>query len=85
MLRRTVLIVALLKLGYFGVEFAVAITIGSVSLFADGVAFLKDTSVNVIIAFALAWSVKARARIGMGLAGVPLFHGIATLWAVWEN
>jgi Co/Zn/Cd efflux system component len=34
-LRRAVLIVALLNLGYFGVEFAVATTIASVSLFAD--------------------------------------------------
>ena len=42
-LRRTVLIVALLNLSYFGVEFAVAIAIGSVSLFADSIDFLEDT------------------------------------------
>ena len=34
-LRYTVALVALLNLGYFGVEFAVALTIGSVSLFAE--------------------------------------------------
>jgi Co/Zn/Cd efflux system component len=34
-LRRAVLIVALLNLGYFGIEFSVALAIGSVSLFAD--------------------------------------------------
>ena len=36
-LRRTVLLVALLNCAYFGVEFAVAFAIGSVSLFADSV------------------------------------------------
>ena len=39
-LRRTVRLVALLNLGYFGVEFAVALAIESVSLFADS----KDRS-----------------------------------------
>ena len=39
-LRRVVVIVALLKLAYFGVEFAVARAIGSVSLFAESVHFL---------------------------------------------
>ncbi len=34
-LRRIVLIVAMLNLAYFGIEFAVARAIGSVSLFAD--------------------------------------------------
>ena len=42
-LRRVVLAVALLNLGYFGVEFAVALAIGSVSLFADSIDFLEDT------------------------------------------
>jgi len=36
-LRRAVRFVALLNLAYFGVEFAVAIRIGSVSLLADSV------------------------------------------------
>jgi Co/Zn/Cd efflux system component len=36
-LRRTVLIVTVLNLGYFGVEFTVAQLIGSVSLFADSI------------------------------------------------
>lgn len=43
-LRRVVRLVALLNLGYFGIEFAVALTIGSVSLFADSVDFLEDAS-----------------------------------------
>lgn len=69
-LRRTVLIVTLLNLAYFGIEFAVALHIGSVSLFADSVDFLEDASVNLLIWAAFVWSLKSRARVGMGLAGV---------------
>ena len=59
-LRRAVLTVALLNLGYFGVEFAVALAIGSVSLFADSIDFLEDTSLNLLIFFAMAWSAARR-------------------------
>ena len=52
-LRRVVAVVALLNLAYFGVEFAVARAIGSVSLFADSVDFLEDASLNILIALAL--------------------------------
>ncbi|MGE0024841.1 MAG: cation transporter, partial [Hyphomicrobium sp.] len=45
--RRIVLTVALLNLAYFGIEFAVALSIGSVSLFADSVDFLEDASINL--------------------------------------
>jgi Co/Zn/Cd efflux system component len=41
-LRKVVVLVAILNLAYFGVEFAVALIIGSVSLFADSVDFLED-------------------------------------------
>ena len=41
-LRRAVLLVAILNLGYFGIEFSVALAIGSVSLFADSM--LVDAS-----------------------------------------
>lgn len=84
-LRRVVLIVALLNLAYFGVEFAVATAIGSVSLFADSVDFLEDASVNLLIVAALAWSAKNRARVGMVLAAILLVPGIATLWTAWEK
>ena len=53
-LRGAVRIVALLNLGYFGIEFAVALGIGSVSLFADSIDFLEDASVNLSCAFILA-------------------------------
>lgn len=82
-LRRTVLFVALLNLAYFGVEFAVALHIGSVSLFADSVDFLEDASVNLLIFFALAWAATTRARVGMVLAGILLVPALALLWALW--
>ena len=84
-LRRVMGIVALLNLGYFGVEFAVALVIGSVSLFADSVDFLEDASVNLLILLALGWSLKARARVGMGLAAILLVPALATLWALWSK
>lgn len=39
-LRHVVQLVAILNLAYFGIEFAVALAIGSVSLFADSIDFL---------------------------------------------
>src|SRR5437867_6958013 len=84
-LRRTAVTVALLNLGYFGIEFGVASVIGSVSLFADSVDFLEDTSLNFLIAVALGWSATNRARLGMALAGVLLIPGIATLWTGVEK
>ena len=68
-LRRVVRLVALLNLGYFGVEFAVALAIGSVSLFADSVDFLEDASINFLIFAALGWTARNRVRVGMLLAG----------------
>lgn len=84
-LRRTVMLVALLNLACFGVEFAVALSIGSVSLFADSVDFLEDASVNFLIVLALAWKARHRARLGMGLALLLLVPGIATLWTAWDK
>ena len=78
--RRVVLVVALLNLGYFGVEFIVALTIGSVSLFADSVDFLEDASINILIFVAAAWSVARRSRVGSVLAFIILVPGVATIW-----
>jgi Co/Zn/Cd efflux system component len=83
--RRVVLLVAALNLAYFGVEFAVALKIGSVSLFADSVDFLEDAAVNFLIAVALGWRAFLRARVGMLLAGVLLVPALAALWAAWAN
>src|SRR5688572_5376390 len=84
-LRRVVGLVALLNLGYFGIEFAVARAIGSVSLFADSIDFLEDASVNFLILAALGWTARKRAYVGMALAGILLVPGLATLWTAWEK
>jgi Co/Zn/Cd efflux system component len=84
-LRKVVILVAVLNLAYFGVEFAVALAIDSVSLFADSVDFLEDASVNFLIAIAIGWSATSRARVGMALAGILFIPGLATLWTAWEK
>lgn len=84
-LHRTVRLVALLNLAYFGVEFVVALAIDSVSLFADSIDFLEDASVNLLIFLALGWSPGARARVGMALAGILLLPALAFLWALWRK
>jgi Co/Zn/Cd efflux system component len=84
-LRRAVMIVALANLAYFGVEFTIALAIGSVSLFADSVDFLEDATVNFLILAALGWSMRARARVGMALAAILLVPAIATIWTAWQK
>jgi len=84
-LRKVVILVAILNLAFFGVEFAVAMVIGSVSLFADSVDFLEDASINFLIAAALGWSATSRARLGMALAGILLVPALATLWTALDK
>ncbi|CAI9412962.1 cation transporter [Nocardioides sp. T2.26MG-1] len=81
LLRRTVLIVAGLNFAYFFVEFTVALAAGSVSLLADSVDFLEDTSINVLIFVALGWPLARRAALGKLMALIIL--GPASL-AGWE-
>lgn len=82
---RTVRFVAIANLGYFGVEFAVARAIGSVSLFADSVDFLEDASINLLILVGLRWSTAARGRLGIGLAALLFAPLLATLWTAWTK
>lgn len=84
-LRNTVRLVALLNLAYFGVEFAVAISIGSASLFADSVDFLEDAAVNFLIFVALGWSPARRAKVGMVLTVILLVPALAFLWTLWRK
>ncbi len=84
-LKHAVCFVAVANLAYFGVEFAVALSIGSVSLFADSIDFLEDAAVNLLILVALRWSARARARLGFGLAGILLIPAVATAWTAWEK
>lgn len=83
--RDAVRLVAILNLAYFGIEFSVALAIGSVSLFADSIDFLEDASVNFLILIALGWNARKRARVGMLLAGILLVPGFAALWTAWQK
>ncbi|RVD66063.1 cation transporter, partial [Mesorhizobium sp. M4A.F.Ca.ET.029.04.2.1] len=82
---RIVRLVAILNLAYFGIEFAIAVRIGSVSLFADSIDFLEDASINLLILVGLGWAARNRARLGMLLAGVLLVPALATLWTAWQK
>ena len=84
-LRRAVLIVALLNLAYFGVEFTVALTIGSASLLADSADFFEDAAVNFLIVAALGWSATRRAQVGMLLSAILLAPAVAFVWVVWQK
>jgi Co/Zn/Cd efflux system component len=84
-LRRAVLLVALLNLSYFGVEFAVALAIGSVSLLADSIDFLEDATVCGLILVALGWNAQQRSAVGMVLAAVLFVPAVATAWTAWQK
>lgn len=84
-LRKAVRLVAILNLAYFGIEFSVAVAIGSVSLFADSIDFLEDASVNLLVLVALRWSAVRRARVGTLLAFLLLVPGLAVLWTAWQK
>ncbi len=84
-LARAVLVVAVLNLAYFGVEFAVALRIESASLLADAVDFLEDAAVNVLILLGLGWSAARRALLGQLLALILLAPAVAFLWTLWRK
>lgn len=84
-LRVVVRRVAVLNLGYFAVEMAVAAWIGSVALFADSVDFLEDAAVNLLVLLALGWSAHKRAALGGGLGALLLVPSLATLVTAWEK
>ncbi|GJD48549.1 hypothetical protein OPKNFCMD_1271 [Methylobacterium crusticola] len=84
-LRRAVRAVALLNLGYFGIEASVALAIGSVALVADSVDFLEDAAINLLILAGLGWRPAARARLGAAMAGILLVPGLAALWTAWDK
>lgn len=84
-LRRTVAAVALANAAYFGVEFAAALRADSVALLADSIDFLEDAAVNGLILLALGWSLAARTRMALLLAGLLLVPGLATLVMAWQK
>jgi len=56
-----------------------------VSLFADSVDFLEDASVNFLIAVAIGWSLRNRARVGMMLALILMIPVMALFWTAWQK
>ncbi|MBJ7412161.1 MAG: cation transporter [Phenylobacterium sp.] len=84
-LARTVLIVAILNLAYFGFEFTVALRIESASLLADAADFFEDAAVNGLILLGLGWSASNRARLGKLLAFVLLAPVLAFAWTLWRK
>jgi Co/Zn/Cd efflux system component len=84
-LRRAVLLVAGLNLAYFFVEFAVALAAGSVSLLADSVDFLEDTSINLLIFVALGWPLARRALMGKAMALVILGPAAVAGWKAMQH
>lgn len=78
-LRRAVLIVALLNLAYFFVEFVASLAIGSASLAADSADFLEDTAINLLVFFAVAWPAQRRRAAGSVLAALILIPAIAAI------
>jgi Co/Zn/Cd efflux system component len=84
-LRWAVTWVAGINLAYFAVEFSAALYLGSVSLFADSIDFLEDSSINLLILLGLGWGAAKRAALGKMLAAIILVPGLATLWQAWEK
>ncbi len=78
-------IVAALNLAYFGVEFAVALAIESVALFADSIDFLEDACVNVLILLGLGMAAPRRKMLGLVLAALILVPSMAALWTVVDK
>ena len=83
--RKTLIIVALLNLAYFLIEFSAAVKINSVSLFADSIDFLEDTFVNLLIFFSYLITSTLRPKISKILVIIILLPGLTALWAAWEQ
>lgn len=77
---RAVLFVAITNLSYFLFEFGVALTIGSVALFADAIDFLEDAAINFLILIALGWSALNRARLGKAMSLMLLLPAGFAIW-----
>jgi len=84
-LRRIVLLVAMLNLSYFFVEFSVALAAGSISLLADSVDFLEDTAINLLIFIALGWPLARRAWMGKAMAVIILGPAAVASWAAIQR
>ena len=83
--KKAVFLVAVLNLIFFFIEFIVALNIRSVSLLADSIDFIEDTSINFLIFFAVSLSLVKRAKISILLSIIMLLPGFVAIWAIWKQ
>lgn len=83
--KKVILLVAILNLIYFFIEFISAINIRSVSLLTDSIDFIEDASINFLIFFAVSLTKIKKARISILLSIIMLLPGITALWAIWQQ
>ena len=83
--KKAVFLVAVLNLIFFFIEFTVALNIRSVSLLADSIDFIEDTSINFLIFFAVSLSLVKRAKISIFLSIIMLLPGFVAIWAIWKQ
>ena len=83
--KKAVLLVAVLNLLYFFIEFIAALNIRSVSLLADSIDFIEDASINFLIFFAISLTLAKRAKVSIILSIIMLLPGLTALWAVWQQ
>ena len=83
--KKAVLLVALLNLLYFFIEFIAALNIRSVSLLADSIDFIEDASINFLIFFAISLTLTKRAKVSIVLSIIMLLPGLTAIWAIWQQ
>ncbi len=83
--KKAVLLVALLNLLYFFIEFIAALNIRSVSLLADSIDFIEDASINFLIFFAISLTLTKRAKVSIILSIIMLLPGLTAIWAIWQQ
>ena len=83
--KKAVLIVAVLNLLYFFIEFIAALNIRSVSLLADSIDFIEDASINFLIFFAISLTLAKKAKVSIILSIIMILPGLTALWAIWQQ
>ena len=83
--KKVVLLVAVLNLLYFFIEFIAALNIRSVSLLADSIDFIEDASINFLIFFAVSLTLAKKAKVSIILSIIMLSPALTALWAIWQQ
>ena len=83
--KKSVLLVAVLNLLYFFIEFIAALNIRSVSLLADSIDFIEDASINFLIFFAISLTLAKKAKVSIILSIIMILPGLTALWAIWQQ